>query len=78
MFELVSSIVAEVVPVNNPIPLLLIILVFPVRSSNTLSLISDFVKETSIIFIVNATCLCLTSKDFINVSAIFFCSFEPI
>ena len=48
--------------VIKPKPLLLIILVSPVLSSKILSFISDLVKETSIIFMVNATCLCLTSK----------------
>jgi hypothetical protein len=58
-------------PVLKPRPLLLIILVSPSLVSNTLFLISDLVKETSIILIFNDTCLLLISREFIYFSAIF-------
>ena len=48
----------------RPRPLLLIILVSPVLNSKTLFFMSLFVSVTSIILIVNATCLCLMSSDF--------------
>ena len=52
--------------------------VSPALNSNAFSIKSVLVKETSIILIVKATCLCLTSSDFIYFSAVLIRSFDPI
>ena len=65
-------------PVLTPRPALFITSVSPDLNSNKFCFRSALVKETSIIFIVKATCLCLISRDFMYFSAVFIRSFDPI